>query len=127
MENKSTKVTEKDRAEAVADELGVKYSPDGKRLLGADFWDLRKMNVTSYTVKPGTQVICDGAFIECDFLEEISLPDSVTSIGDGAFRECSSLTSIAIPDSVTHIGDAAFGGCASLTSIVIPDGVTSIA
>ena len=35
MENYSTVVTDQDLAEAVTDEYGVKYSPDGTRLLKA--------------------------------------------------------------------------------------------
>lgn len=57
---------------------------------------------------------------------DVTLPDSVTSIGDRAFYECSSLRSVKIPERVTHIGDAAFSGCSSLRSVKIPEGVTGI-
>ena len=66
------------------------------------------------------------AYENCTWLEEVVLPDSVTSIGNYAFSGCSSLASVAIPDSVTSIGDYAFSGCSSLESVVIPDSVTSI-
>ena len=56
----------------------------------------------------------------------ITIPDSVTSIGDSAFEGCTGLTNITIPDSVTSIGYRAFYGCTGLTNITIPDGVTSI-
>ena len=66
------------------------------------------------------------AFNWCSSLISIDIPDGVTSIGVGAFSKCSSLTSIDIPDSVTEIGSSAFSDCSSLTSINIPDGVTLI-
>ena len=61
-----------------------------------------------------------------DSVEEVVIPDSVTSIGDHAFYFYTSLTSITIPDGVTSIGDSAFYGCSGLTSLTIPNSVTSI-
>ena len=126
VDNQSAMTTKEDFAEAVADEFGVVYSRDGKRLLKAASWNQEKKNVASITVKPGTEIICDNAFQGCDLLESISLPDSVTNIGDSAFNGCKSLESITIPDSVTRIGSNAFHDCSSLTSVVIPDSVTII-
>ena len=57
---------------------------------------------------------------------DITIPNSVTSIGSSAFWGCSGLTSVTIPNSVTSIGDYAFYGCIGLTSVTIPNSVTSI-
>ena len=92
----------------VKDEYGVLYSPDGKRLLGGN------KEITSYTIKEGTEVICNFAFGWCTSLQSIVIPDSVTEIGKEAFYGCSSLQSIVIPESVTEIGDETFKYCSSL-------------
>ena len=57
---------------------------------------------------------------------DITIPNSVTSIGDGAFSECYGLTSVSIPNSVKSIGSFAFSGCYNLTSIYIPKSVIII-
>ena len=59
-------------------------------------------------------------------MTEITIPDSVTSIGGRAFSGCTSLTEITIPDGVTSIGWGTFFGCTSLTEITLPDSVTDI-
>ena len=59
-------------------------------------------------------------------LANVTIGNSVTSIGSYAFRSCSGLTSIEIPNSITNIGSSAFSGCSGLTSVVIPNSVTSI-
>ena len=59
-------------------------------------------------------------------LENIIIPESVTSIGDAAFQNCTNLSSITIPSSVTSIRGDAFDDCTNLSSITIPNSVTSM-
>ena len=120
-EDLSTKTTKEELKEAFVDEWGVKYSKDGRKLLKVS----GKLS-GAYSVKESTRIICDSAFYGCDFLSEIVIPSSVTSIGDSAFSYCASLSEIVIPSSVTSIGKGAFSCCVSLSEIVIPSSVTSI-
>ena len=81
--------------------------------------------VQDLIIPDGVTSIKYGAFEGCS-MHSVTIPNSVTSIGTYAFYSCSSLTSVTIPDGVTSIGSGAFWRCSSLTSITIPDGVTSI-
>lgn len=79
-----------------------------------------------YIVEEGTKAIADEAFYDCNYIESVTIPDSVISIGYYAFGYCDSLVSVVIPDSVTSIGAKAFYYCSNLTTVTIPDGITSI-
>lgn len=50
-------------------------------------------------------------------ISNITIPESVTSIGYGTFRGCENLSSIKIPNSVTSIEEFAFWFCTSLTTV----------
>lgn len=59
-------------------------------------------------------------------ITSVTIPNSVTSIGSYAFRDCSGLTNIEIPDSVTSIGNSTFENCNNLTGVSIGSGLTTI-
>ena len=115
----NTQATSEELANAWTDEFGVKYSKDRTRLLKGNG------KLPSYTILPGTKVICDHAF-NYDPLKGISIPDSIIKIGYGAFYHCRSLEGISIPDSVTHIGNQVFAECRSLKEIKISNSLTNI-
>lgn len=70
--------------------------------------------------------IGDSAFLRCQTLKTITLPDSVTDIGADAFRGCSALELITFGSNVVNIGDYAFTGCSALKNVEIPNAVTQL-
>ena len=68
-----------------------------------------KANPMFYTTK-----IC----LNGEIVEDLVIPDGVTSIGNYAFDGGRNLTSVNIPNTVTSIGVSAFYGCGRLTSII---------
>lgn len=62
-----------------------------------------------------------GAFLRCENLVEVIIPNSVTTIGGSAFYACKNLKKVQIPNSVTSIGETAFGRCFNLTEIKLAE------
>ena len=97
------------------------------------------------------KIINDDAFEDCEYLESVFIPSSVTHlnfeafyccyglkkvtfgqnsklefVGPWAFQECTSLVSIELPSGVKLIRNGAFYECTSLETIDIPNGVVDI-
>ena len=70
-------------------------------------------------------VIAPEAFYLFD-VTEVTIPNSVKTIGDWAFLHCGRLTSVSIGNSVETIGYAAFDWCSRLTEVTIPNSVKTI-
>ncbi len=95
--------------------------------------DSTKTKLTAYigsssnvTIINSVTTIGISTFEGCSSLTSVTIPNSVTTIGNFAFAYCSGLTSVTIGNSVTTIGDYAFSGCSGLTSVTIPNSVTSV-
>lgn len=72
------------------------------------------------------EAIGDYAFLNCDSLSTITLPNSIKSIGQGAFYDCDTLKSVTLPTSITKVAEQTFYHCNFLQNVTIPQGVTEI-
>lgn len=59
-------------------------------------------------------------------LTAITLPNSITTWGDSVFADCTSLRSVVFNSGVTTVPNSYFERCTSLTEVIIPDSVTTI-
>ena len=55
-----------------------------------------------------------------------AIPSGVTSIGEGAFYYCESITVNSLPNSITTVPNGLFNGCKSITSFNLHEGITAI-
>ena len=114
---------------------GVLFSKSDNRLV---FYPPNKRD-TEYDIPNGTAGIDDKAFLGCFYLNSITIPDSVTSIGINPFTYCNNLTSIKVSPnhpSLTVIDGVLFSKSEKRlifypsskedTEYVIPEGTTSI-
>jgi hypothetical protein len=60
-------------------------------------------------------------------LENIVLPEKLTTVGQYAFNSCSLLKDVTIPASVTSIGTYAFALCPAIRHFEFPNGIKSLA
>jgi len=78
-------------------------------------------NNETYTVT----AINASAFKNYYTMTNVTLPNTITTIGMDAFRGCRNAT-INIPESLIALGEGAFADCDHLTSVTLPEGLTSI-
>ena len=111
----------------VINEENASFTIKGNCLIDVENKVLIKGNNKSILPNDGSfETIGDNAFSGCHKIENITIPNNVTSIGSSAFSYCDSLISITIGNNVKNIKDYAFADCDSLTSIEIPKSVTNI-
>ena len=91
---------------------------------GAVPWDYDhvKMLVIESGVTHVSSYICYGD----NYLQSVSLPDTITSIGENSFWGCTNLNDFVLPKNITSIGNRAFHSCDRLTSISFPKTVQYI-
>ena len=97
-----------------------------KSLEEAGVWGFSGSGLTSVTFEAGTDKVVPCLFHGAEKLANVTLLDTMTTIGDRAFEKCTSLKEIRLPNKLTAIGYQAFENCAALESITIPDTVTKI-
>ncbi len=70
--------------------------------------------------------IAKNSFLDNKYIENLVVPNSVSSIGYDAFRNCTNLKSVSFSNSVKTIPDHLFAGCTSLSSFEGGNGVEVI-
>jgi hypothetical protein len=82
--------------------------------------------LTNVTIPDSVLSIGADGFGWCENLSSVTIGTGVTNIGLLAFEVCTRLGTLAIPDSVVTLGDGAFYSCSSLTGISLGARVTGI-
>lgn len=59
--------------------------------------------------------IADDAFLGCEYVTRITIPEGITVIGSRAFKDCDALKTVDIPKSLVTCAYDAFDGCEDVT------------
>gem|GEM_PF-5545483 len=109
-------------------------------------WYSLRDGIERIVLEEGITAVGDHAFADLTQVRDVSLPQSLRSIGTdafrgcavtevtlpagltelGGFRGCGKLTSINVPETVESVGIRAFEDCGSLRALSLPDGVRSV-
>lgn len=93
---------------------------------GKQPWQSLYMDVKAIRVGSGITRIGDHAFDNLNTTTEVTLPDTLLSIGYCSFRSCSALEKLTLPASVKELGQNAFANMLALKSLTFPDKLTRI-
>lgn len=83
-------------------------------------------NSADVTVPNGITLLNDAVFYGNQFIETITLPSTVTTIGYTAFKECNNLKTINLNEGLVTIGQAAFELSETFESITFPSTLETI-
>lgn len=72
-------------------------------------WNVYKDETKHIVIDDGITAVGDYSFALFKYVQSVTIPLSVTSLGTAAFVGADSLSEITVPDSVTTVGDYAFG------------------
>ncbi len=87
------------------------------------FADCTKL--TKFTA-PGLIELGDEVFRGCTALTEITLSETVTSLGAGLFQGCTALRKVTLPEGIRKLPDYLFLNCTALETVNIPSSVVEL-
>lgn len=106
---------------AIGKDLFYGYGNIGNKGAGVVYSKLKEI-----TIPDSVTSIGQGAFAGCCKLQSVKLPANLETLGYGAFSDCTNLKDVILPESLRELGDAVFLRCSALEKMVIPDSVTEI-
>ena len=109
-----------------ADSLPVQLRTNGDLYLPGSGLLVRAIARLRWQAPAGTRIIADGALAGNHDLTEVTLPETVISIGSRAFADCRCLHAIHLPEAIAHIGTEAFRDCGKLAAIALPNSLDSL-
>jgi hypothetical protein len=87
---------------------------------------VNNVEINELTIPNTISSIGEESFMFCGSITSVVIPNSVTELKGWLFYGCKNLSTVTLPNTITSIGIQTFEGCSSLSSFTIPTSVTSI-
>ena len=100
--------------------------PSANPLYHAHYLYINDSLVQNLTIPEDVTTIKPYSFVGCYGLTSLTYCSSITSIGQYAFSHCNNLTIVNIDGSISYISVGAFNDCGNLTNVTIPPATTHI-
>ncbi len=97
-----------------------------KRIHGGAFLKCDYLEDLDFAAGLADCYIGDRAFNECKSMKHIALSEGIVSLGNGCFWNSQHLESIRLPETLINMGNHCFDNCLALNSITIPENVDKI-
>lgn len=72
------------------------------------------------------QSVAEAAFLDCDDMQTVFLPEGLVKIGARAYKDCDGLNMVNIPNTVLQLGDEVFSGCKNLQTVKLSNHMTEV-
>ena len=97
-----------------------------KRIHGGAFLKCDFLEDLDFSAGLSDCYVGDRSFNECNSMKHIALSEGIVSLGNGCFWNSQHMESIRLPESLINMGDHCFDNCLALNSITIPENVEKI-
>ena len=84
--------------EDIASWCRIHHNLDSRSLTKKLYVNGEKLDLTNLVIPEGVKKIEEYAFYQCDVIETLTMPSTVTTVGVGAFSLCTNLTAVHISD-----------------------------
>ena len=88
-------------------------------------WQRFRTLISGLKLEEGVTSVATSAMYSLG-INELVLPDSVTSLGSNTFSYCTGLTRAVLPAGLAEVGNRMFMGCTALKDVTISEGIASV-
>lgn len=85
-----------------------------------------KAKASRVVIEEGVETLYKSAFANNEYIDFVTLPDSITTIGDFAFWDCSSLEEITFGSGITVFGNGVMRDCPTLVRVTLPSALETV-